>query len=224
MPLALAAALVLLSLVPGTPLAGKAVTDWPGSLQFARLPDVYPPSTPREFDQMPAKGKFLVATRRIKDMRFFETVILLTQYNKKGTVGLIINRPTKVSAYSLIPDVEGLKHKDLSIYYGGPVAMEQMWLLIQSGRQPEESLRVLGNVYVSTSITVLAHMLDGTYKGAAFRVYAGYAGWSPGQLERELSRGDWHLVEADAETVFDEAPRDIWPRLFRKASAIQAQK
>jgi putative transcriptional regulator len=60
-------------------------------------------------------------------------------------------------------------------------------------------------------------MIDDTDKGDRFRIYAGYSGWVSGQLEREVSRGDWHILQADAETIFNKAPSKIWPELIRRS-------
>ncbi|MGE5617131.1 MAG: YqgE/AlgH family protein, partial [Bacillota bacterium] len=55
------------------------------------------------------------------------------------------------------------------------------------------------------------------------RVYAGHAGWAPGQLEREIARGDWYLAPADAHTIFDARPEAMWPALLRKAMATKVR-
>ncbi len=72
---------------------------------------------------------------------------------------------------------------------------------------------------MSVSRKTLETIIARKEKGEDFRVYAGYAGWAPGQLEREIDRGDWHVLNADAETVFDKKPDAIWPELIERASA-----
>jgi len=61
-------------------------------------------------------------------------------------------------------------------------------------------------------------MVDHPEPGERFRVYASYVGWFPGQLDREVSRGDWHVLRADAETIFSKEPSEIWPDLISRAS------
>lgn len=171
--------------------------------------------------KLPAKGKFLVASRNLADPRFQETVVLLIDYGTGGATGIIINRPTKVPLAELLPSEPGLKERADVVYYGGPVEGHRMLMLIRSGEKPEESGRVFGDVYVSASKNTLERMI-GTHKTAKqFRVYAGYAGWLPGQLDREVSRGDWYIISADAGSIFEKKSSEIWRELFRRGSAIQ---
>jgi putative transcriptional regulator len=93
-----------------------------------------------------------------------------------------------------------------------------MVLLIRSSSTLEEAQQVMADVYVSSSRKLFERLVDKADTGERFRVYAGYAGWAPGQLDREVARGDWHVLPADAETVFDKAPADIWPELIRKGA------
>jgi putative transcriptional regulator len=164
-------------------------------------------------------GRFLVAGREMRDPRFSETVLFLVEYSKRGAVGLIINRPTEVKLSSVWPDMEGLKDRKDTFYIGGPVNISQMLLLIQSSRQTEDSHKVFRDVYASTSMSTLRQLTERPASGERFRVYAGYAGWTAGQLEREISRGDWHVMDADVQMIFDRDPSDIWQELIRRTSA-----
>jgi putative transcriptional regulator len=167
-----------------------------------------------------SRGKFLVADRSIRDPRFAETVLLIVDYSSQGAMGIIINRPTKVRLSSAFPKIEGLKKRKDTIYIGGPVGIEQMFLLIRSMRTPEESLHLFADVSISSSEKILRAMAEGRKSGNSFRVYAGYAGWSPQQLDQEVMRGDWHVVQADSKTIFDKRPSEIWPELIRQSSKL----
>jgi len=166
-----------------------------------------------------SKGKFLVASRDMKDPRFAETVILLVEYNSNGATGLIVNRPTEVKLSSVLPDIKSLEYRKDIVYIGGPVSQGQMLMLIQSKGKPEESQHVFQDIYVSGSQKVLEGMTGKTDMGRRFRVYAGYSGWGPQQLDREMGRGDWHLLEADVKTIFDKESSQIWPELIQRGSA-----
>jgi putative transcriptional regulator len=172
-------------------------------------------------DELPAKGKFLIAGRNLADPRFQETVVLLLEHNAEGAAGLIINRPTKVPAAELLPSVPGLTERADVVYYGGPVEGHRMLMLIRSGEKPEESDRLFGNVYVSASRKTLESMIGLHKTDNQLRMYAGYAGWLPGQLDREVSRGDWLIMRADAGSIFEKRSSEIWRELFRRGSAIQ---
>jgi len=175
-------------------------------------------------DERPSKGKFLVATSRITDPRFREAVILLINYDRNGTLGLIINRPTEVKLSTLFPAVKELQKRSDTAFVGGPVGMEQAFMLIRSAVPPEESLHVFRDIYVSTSMSLLKRVAQGGKGGEKFRLYAGYAGWAAGQLERELSGGDWHILQADPETVFGKDPEKIWQELNRLSSGIRVKR
>jgi putative transcriptional regulator len=206
--IALAASVVLVHAREGVGFSPVLVSD---------VPKV---NEPDPFSVLPAKGKFLVATRSLSDPRFQETVILLIDYNAKGATGLIINRPTNVPLAELLPSVLGLK-KQTVVYYGGPVGGYQMLMLIQSDEKPVESVSVFSNVYVSSSMNTLELLVGDSKKGRRFRIYAGYAGWSPEQLDREVSHGDWFVVFADAKVVFKKKSSEIWRELFLRGPVLQ---
>ena len=170
-----------------------------------------------------SKGKFLVASRQLKDPNFSETVILLIEYSRSGAMGLVVNRPTEVRLSTALPDMEGLQQLTDTLYAGGPVARNQILFLIRSGGEPEGSRRVFDDIFVSSSRILLQKLVDGEDTGKAFRLYAGHAGWAPGQLDREVARGGWHILQADVATVFDKAPADIWPELIHRSSALWAR-
>ena len=170
-----------------------------------------------------AKGKFLVASRHLNDPNFFHTVILLLDYNASGAMGLIINRPTELTLAAMLPQVEELQQRKDTIYVGGPVARHNIVLPIRSTEQPEESGRVFEDIYVSSSIGMLRQLIAKQSSGDKFHAYAGYAGWAPQQLDREVSRGDWYVLRADAKMVFDKPAADVWPELIRRSPGSWAR-
>ncbi|MFQ6094245.1 MAG: YqgE/AlgH family protein [bacterium] len=210
--------MILLPTLPGMSLSGAASSGHHAALQPSRFPFTFPSPGSSRSEANLARGKFLVASRHLRDPNFSETVVLLIDYNWYGAMGLVINRPTELRLSTVLPEIKGVQRRTDTVNIGGPVARSQMLLLIQSGSQPKESSRVFKDVYVSSSRTVLQRMIADADAREKFRVYAGYAGWAPGQLYREVSRGGWHVLEADAETVFERAPAEVWPELIRRAS------
>ncbi len=167
-----------------------------------------------------SKGKFLVASRQIKDPRFRETVILLIHHDSDGTVGLIVNRPTTVKLSELVPEIKEQPGREHFTYIGGPVGMNQVLLLIHSRNKPEGCQRIFDDVYVSASRSVFEQLIKKPAGKATFRAYAGYAGWGNGQLEREVLRGDWQIAGADAESIFKKPASEIWQDLNRENEPI----
>lgn len=165
------------------------------------------------------KGKFLVAARKLRGSNFAETVVLLIDYNKRGAMGVIINRPTKLPLSNVLPEIKELQKRTDTVYFGGPVEVSRIMMLIQSADPSKGSIKVFNNVYISSSYAVLQQMVDKANSDERFRIYAGYAGWAAGQLDAEVSRGDWHIVAADAKTVFELEPSKVWPEMIMRASA-----
>jgi putative transcriptional regulator len=105
------------------------------------------------------------------------------------------------------------------VYLGGPVNENQVFLLIRSRTAPKDSLHIFEDIYANASLSELQQLIEGVETDEKFHAYAGYAGWAPGQLDLEVSRGDWHVLQADSRSVFEKKPSDIWPELIRKVSA-----
>jgi len=185
-------------------------------LYEAAIPEEGPvvPGTREEL----AKGKFLVASRRLSEPNFSETVVLLIEYGPEGAMGLVINRPSNVTLSTVFPDVKALKQRKDTVYVGGPVAVNQMLMLIRSTRAPAASTPVIDNVYMSASWKVLEDLIKKENAEQQFRLYAGYAGWAPNQLDFERTRGDWHVLKADADSVFTLDPEALWQDLIRRAT------
>jgi putative transcriptional regulator len=170
----------------------------------------------------PAAGKFLVARRDMPDPNFARTVVLLLDYGMHGALGLVINRPSHVLLSTLAPEIEGLEARTDPIYVGGPVPSDQPFILFRDEDPPEGSKPVFQRVHVSRSAEVLGRLVAGE-DSHDLRVFAGYAGWAPGQLDNELARGDWHVVEADEGSVFSGDPDDVWEALVPPEPTQQAR-
>ncbi len=161
----------------------------------------------------PAVGKFLVARREMPDPNFAKSVVLLLEYSEGGALGLVINRPSKVELSTLAEEFEGLASSTEPIYVGGPVPAESLFVIFRAEKAPEGSEPVFGKVHVTRSATVLQGLVDAD-RPTDYRVFFGYAGWAPGQLDNEISRGDWHVVDPDEESVFAARPAEVWEFLI----------
>lgn len=220
---AVSISLVVLAILPGIPLTGMALSDQHTALGLLGFTVSLPSTGGHPSMETLAKGKFLVASRNLRDPNFSETVILLIDYDWNGAMGLVINRPSRLRLSEVLPEIKGLKQRTDTVYFGGPVGRSQMLLLVRSGSQLEESHPVSEDIYISSSRMVLQRMIDHADAKESFRVYAGYAGWAPGQLNQEVSKGSWHIFEADAKIVFDMEPSEIWPELIRRSSVLYAR-
>ena len=180
-----------------------------------------PPALPAQLDDKPAAGMFLVAGRDLQDPSFRHTVVLLVDYSARGAAGVIVNRPTERRLGDLLPEIEGIGDRPETVYEGGPVSPLATLVLLRSESEPEDSHAVFDDVYVSASRAQLERLLRGGNED--FRVYAGYAGWAPRQLDWEIAQGGWSLLPADVGTIFGDAPEEAWRRLVRATSSPLAR-
>jgi putative transcriptional regulator len=178
---------------------------------------------PEAFDPLGA-GRLLVASRQVESPVFAESVVLVLERSGAGALGLIVNHPTPIPLAELFPEIEALAQGGGSAYLGGPVSVDTLRALIRSEREPEASLRVLRDVFVSSSEQTLLRSLAAPGAVARVRAYLGYAGWAPGQLEQEIERGDWYVGDADAASVFCEDPASLWPALVRRHESLRVRR
>jgi putative transcriptional regulator len=160
-----------------------------------------------------AAGKLLVARHKLLDPNFSQTVVLLVQHDEKGTVGLIINRPTKITLSRLSKEMEGAKGRSDPLYLGGPVETSGVMALVRSRTKPEDSKHVFADIYLLSSKAALEKNMASSADSTTLRVYLGYAGWDAEQLEWELSMDAWEVLPANPGIVFDPHPESLWPRL-----------
>lgn len=152
---------------------------------------------------------FLIAMPSIQDPIFGGTVVYVCEHNEKGVLGVVINKPTDMTMDVLFDRIDlkvadGLHAHVVNepIMFGGPVQDDRGFVLHSPGGRYSSSLAVTDEVAFTTSIDVLEAVASGDGPQRLL-VSIGYAGWSPGQLEEEISRNGWLTVGADAHVLFD---------------------
>lgn len=176
------------------------------------LPDV---SDFRDAGPGAAAGRFLVATTAHGEGGFFSrTVILLLHYDELGATGLIVNRPTDLGVERAIPGFEPTRSLDGLIFQGGPVSPHRVFALVRSENPPAESRPVLDGLFVSEAPEVVTRLVTDDDPATRVRVFLGYSGWAPRQLDQELARGSWHVLPGDPDLVFSDRPDEVWDRLL----------
>lgn len=163
-----------------------------------------------------ATGALLVATEKLGDPNFAESVVLLVQHDdEEGTVGVILNRRTKVPLTRLFPDIKGAPADP--IFMGGPVALTSAQALLKLPAGKDEARHISGDLYVTGSKDMIEASVRSHAKPSDFRLYVGYAGWAPGQLETEIRMGAWSVLSPRPGLVFDPDPDSLWDRLTRES-------
>ncbi len=167
----------------------------------------------------PAKGRVLVASKSLGDPNFLHTVVLLAHYDEEGAMGVILNRPTDAPLRRMFPRAEPLKDRDDPLYEGGPVMPTGAVALVRFDEKPEEGAKFIrDDIYLVGDLQLLEKAVNEGKGPLELRVYLGYAGWGPGQLDREIAMGAWHVFEVDLATIFDPVPETLWRRLIRKVT------
>ncbi|HTB18354.1 MAG TPA: YqgE/AlgH family protein [Bryobacteraceae bacterium] len=171
-----------------------------------------------------AVGQLLVASRDLGDPNFAKTVILLVHYSEgQGAVGLVLNKRTDVPISRVFHDMKEAGGRKDPVYIGGPVELNSVLALLKSASKPEGTNRVFGDVYLISNKDLLTQTLGSGVEAAVFHTYIGYAGWGAGQLEHEVDLGAWHIMPADAGTVFHADPDSVWERLIHRTETQIAQ-
>lgn len=170
--------------------------------------------------QAPDGGFFVIAKPSIQDPNFARTVVLVTPAPDGATLGVILNRPTKQSLADLLPGNERLARFTEPLYFGGPVEAVGLFALFRGTADLGQSFWVIGDVRLALHPATVEQLL--LKPPEALRLFAGYAGWAPGQLDGELARGDWWTLNADVETIFRNDTATLWDELSRRARSVTA--
>ncbi len=161
----------------------------------------------------------LVAMPQLQDPNFKRTVALLVDQDANGTFGLVLNRPVDLSARVLCENLDVEWHGDpmANAHWGGPVQPDSGWVLCAEGLgiQPgDENVReVIPGLFFAGSLDVLRAVA--VTPPPDVRLFLGYAGWGPGQLEAEMVEGAWLVAPVSSEAVFNVPPDSMWEHVVR---------
>ena len=154
----------------------------------------------------------LIAPRAdLPDPNFNGSIVLVMNTLGAAPAGVILNRPTRIRVASVFPELENLSHLDDKVYFGGPVEISVMSFVFRADAPPEHAIEVVPGIYVSMNLHLLRALLTRDKPMEGLRIFIGYAGWGPGQLEAEIDRGDWTLAPADENRIFDRKSERTWP-------------
>ena len=162
----------------------------------------------------PAAGRLLVATPLLGDPHFFRTVVYLLEHDGGGTVGVVSNRPSRTPVGQVLPDWHDAVTGPAVVFGGGPVQPDGALCLGQlvdadSGGH-REVVDGISTVDLDGDVAVIAP------NARRLRVFAGHAGWSPGQLDAELAEGAWWVLPGGPEDLFSAEPARMWQQVLRR--------
>lgn len=165
-------------------------------------------------DVAPRQGKILISEPFSKDSYFGRSVILITDYTREeGSVGLILNKPLEVTINDIILDFPEFSG---TVYAGGPVNTERVFMLHTLGDIIPNSVHVIGDLYWGGDFDAIKLMI------AANRItehqlcfFVGYSGWAPEQLESELSQDSWLVTDTPSHQILEDSRQTIWKDTLR---------
>jgi putative transcriptional regulator len=164
-------------------------------------------------------GQLLLASPSLRDPNFMRTVVLVGVHNDEGAMGVVLNRPSSVTVRQAVPQLEPAVDELEPVYVGGPVQPTSVVCLAEFVNPSAAELLVLGRIGFPAPDTGVEELAEAT---ARRRVFAGYAGWSDGQLDAEVDEGDWISQVALPEDVFSDAPEELWSTVLTRKGGSYA--
>jgi putative transcriptional regulator len=160
----------------------------------------------------------LVAAPGLLDPNFRRTVVYVIEHRARGSLGVVLNRPSDVAVRDVLPSWAPLASLPHSVFVGGPVEAETA-LCLAAVRTGHDPAKVGGLVTVRGPVALVD--LDGDPSVLAtrlrgLRVFAGYSGWDAGQLAGEIARGDWIVVPALPDDVLNRSDARLWGHVLRR--------
>ena len=158
------------------------------------------------------KGHLLVAGPGLLDPNFHRTVVLVGEHDEEGALGVVLNRASDATVAEALPELADLADDLGTVHVGGPVQPSAIVVLadfVEPERAEKLVLDTVGFLPAETDPDSLGELRRA-------RVYAGYAGWGPGQLDAELEEGSWIVEPAEIDDVFTDDPSTLWSDVLRR--------
>jgi len=158
------------------------------------------------------KGQLLLDSGQLGGSFFQRTVVLICQHDAEGAFGLVLNRASGSKVGEMIVADLPDSLKACPLYVGGPVQPSALSYLHTDAFVPDGN--VMANLSLGHSLDTLIEIGESFSPTRKIRLFAGYAGWSPGQLEGEMKRKAWLTHPASLDLVFDADPGKLWQRIL----------
>ena len=160
------------------------------------------------------RGKLLIAGPTLLDPNFARAVVLIAEHTEEGAMGLVLNRPAETLIDEAVPDLDWMATDDARVWVGGPVAETAVIVLAEWDRPELAGALVDDDLGFVGADADQPAQLDGAIRRA--RVFAGHAGWGPGQLEGELEEEAWIVEPPLREEIFSEDAPGLWGAVLRR--------
>jgi putative transcriptional regulator len=156
------------------------------------------------------RGRLLIANGNLFDPNFRQAVLLVVDHGDEGALGIVLNRPAEITVAEAVPALSAIVDPDELLYLGGPVQPTAVVVLAEflDGREAEGLL--------FERIGLVTGEVESLGPTERARVFAGYAGWGPGQLEREMEENSWIVASPTAPDIFTERPATLWTEVLTR--------
>lgn len=163
-----------------------------------------------------AQGKIIITPRDSPDPHFSNSVIVLAHYDQTGALGLMLHYKSDLTIQKALKGIAGADKRTDPVFVGGPVELPVVFGLLRAKSAPAGVSHVINDLYLITSKQSVAAAFTEERRASDLRVFIGYSGWGPGQLEREVRRSGWYIFDYDESIIFDDHPDTLWNRLIEK--------
>lgn len=164
-------------------------------------------------------GQLLLASPTLLDPNFARTVVLIGMHDQDGAMGVVLNRPSTATVAEAVPQLGELLVPNDMVYMGGPVQPSAVVFLAEFLDPSLAGTLVLGRIGFPAPDAELEQLTDATERR---RLFAGHAGWAPGQLDDEFANGDWIAHPAEPADVFTEEPLGLWSEVLTRKGGSYA--
>jgi len=171
-----------------------------------------------------ANGSLLVASPELADPNFSHSVVLVLRRDDNGAIGVVINRVTSLAPSKIFPELSPtLGSYAGKLYRGGPLAPSRLLFLVRGlAAATVNGPEIVDKVFLAADPDSLPEILRLSQGPDEFRMFAGHAEWTAGQLESEVKHGAWRVVPATAEVVFSDKPTKLWETLSTRGDQVTA--
>lgn len=165
----------------------------------------------------PDVGSILIAEPYLPDNNFTRSVILICEHNEEGTIGFVLNKPLEVTLNDVMNDSET---PDWPLREGGPVGMDAIFFLHTFGNYIKESKKVVGNIYWGGDYEEIKVLLSSnTITEEEARIFVGYSGWAPGQLDEEIKMGSWFISDVNEDLLLKSSDKELWNKAVQNLNS-----
>jgi putative transcriptional regulator len=163
-------------------------------------------------------GHLLLSEPFNPEPTFRRSVILISQHDKRGSIGFILNKPTHLRIHEALEDFPEF---NALVYWGGAVNYESVFYVHKLGDRLPGSVEIIKGIYWGGDYKTLKLLVDnGEVNPEEIRFVAGYSAWNPEKLELEINQENWWVTEADKQKIFDEKPDEVWGNILKEMGHV----